>query len=147
MSNRLTSHSIPHAACVEASLQAVLCQHYTGFDNHLTYTIIGCLQCSIQNVNPFHGTQPFFYNTSFAIVETTHCIPFLLRIVIPARLLKLRKISYHVDHPSFCTSYHHLALDGHLPRSTLFLHEDILARTLSYERQFQTWRINELESG
>ena len=33
------------------------------------------------------------------------------------------------------------------PTSTLFLHEDVLARTLAYEMDLQTWRITELEAG
>ena len=37
-------------------------------------------------------------------------------------------------------------MDLHPARSTLFLHEDILAHTLSYEQQLQSWRIAELEA-
>ena len=33
------------------------------------------------------------------------------------------------------------------PSATLFLHEDILARTLAYEQDQRQWRISELESG
>jgi hypothetical protein len=33
------------------------------------------------------------------------------------------------------------------PYSTLFLHEDILACTLAYERDLQQWRTAELEAG
>jgi hypothetical protein len=33
------------------------------------------------------------------------------------------------------------------PRATLFLHEDILARTLAYEQDLCQWRIAELEAG
>ena len=42
---------------------------------------------------------------------------------------------------------HHDSMDLHSARSTLFLHEDILARTLSYEQQLQSWRIAELAAG
>jgi hypothetical protein len=38
-------------------------------------------------------------------------------------------------------------MDERPPRSTLFLHEDIIARTLSYEQQLQRWRLAELEAG
>ena len=38
-------------------------------------------------------------------------------------------------------------MDEHPPLSTLFLHEDILARTLAYEQDLQAWRIAELEAG
>jgi hypothetical protein len=37
-------------------------------------------------------------------------------------------------------------MDG-LPHMTLFLHEDILARTLAYEQDLRQWRISELEAG
>jgi hypothetical protein len=33
------------------------------------------------------------------------------------------------------------------PTCTLFLHEDILLRTLAYEQDLQKWRIAELEAG
>jgi hypothetical protein len=32
-------------------------------------------------------------------------------------------------------------------KSTLFLHEDVLARTLAYERGLQKWRMAELDAG
>jgi len=38
-------------------------------------------------------------------------------------------------------------MDAFLHRSTVFLHEDVIARTLTYERQLQSWRIAELEAG
>ena len=38
-------------------------------------------------------------------------------------------------------------MDQNPPRSTLFLHEDVLARTLAYEQDLQAWRISELEAG
>jgi hypothetical protein len=38
-------------------------------------------------------------------------------------------------------------MDQHPAASTLFLHEDVLARTLAYEQDLQKWRITELEAG
>jgi hypothetical protein len=38
-------------------------------------------------------------------------------------------------------------MEQNLPISTFFLHEDLLARTLSYEQDLQKWRIAELEAG
>lgn len=38
-------------------------------------------------------------------------------------------------------------MGGRLAWSTLFLHEDILARTLAYEQDLKQWRIAELEAG
>jgi hypothetical protein len=38
-------------------------------------------------------------------------------------------------------------MDQRPPTSTLFLHEDVLARTLAYEQDLQAWRIAELEAG
>lgn len=38
-------------------------------------------------------------------------------------------------------------MDDPLPRMTLFLHEDLLARTLAYEQELQQWRVAELEAG
>jgi len=43
--------------------------------------------------------------------------------------------------------YHHAMMDRIPPLSTLFLHEDVLARTLAYERDLQQWRISELKAG
>jgi hypothetical protein len=42
---------------------------------------------------------------------------------------------------------HHNTMDQNPPRSTLFLHEDVLARNLAYEQDLQAWRISELEAG
>ncbi|KAM6492020.1 hypothetical protein JOM56_011744, partial [Amanita muscaria] len=44
-------------------------------------------------------------------------------------------------------SDHHNAVDEQPPRAALFLHEDILARTLAYEQDLHQWRIAELEAG
>jgi hypothetical protein len=38
-------------------------------------------------------------------------------------------------------------MDQHPPMSTLFLQEDVLARTLAYEQDLQEWRVAELEAG
>lgn len=38
-------------------------------------------------------------------------------------------------------------MDLHLAESTLFLHEDIIVRTLLYEQRLQKWRIEELKAG
>jgi hypothetical protein len=38
-------------------------------------------------------------------------------------------------------------MDQRQALSTLFLHEDIVARTLAYEVDLQKWRIAELEAG
>jgi hypothetical protein len=38
-------------------------------------------------------------------------------------------------------------MDLHIAESTVFLHEDIIARTLIYEVQLQRWRIAELNAG
>jgi hypothetical protein len=35
-------------------------------------------------------------------------------------------------------------MNNKTPLSTLFLHEDILARTFSYERDLQDWRLAEI---
>ena len=37
-------------------------------------------------------------------------------------------------------------MNERLPRLVLFLHEDIIACTLSYEQQLQSWRLAELEA-
>jgi hypothetical protein len=42
---------------------------------------------------------------------------------------------------------HRSAVDERPPRATLFLHEDVLARTLAYEQDLHQWRIAELEAG
>ncbi|KIL64794.1 hypothetical protein M378DRAFT_162958, partial [Amanita muscaria Koide BX008] len=44
-------------------------------------------------------------------------------------------------------SDHRNAVNEQPPRATLFLHEDILARTLAYEQDLHQWRIAELEAG
>jgi len=38
-------------------------------------------------------------------------------------------------------------MDQKTPLSTLFLHEDILARTFSYERDLRDWRLAEIGAG
>jgi hypothetical protein len=38
-------------------------------------------------------------------------------------------------------------MDTNPPLATLFLHEDTIARTLSYELDLQQWRIAELNAG
>ena len=38
-------------------------------------------------------------------------------------------------------------MDSYPARATLFLHEDILARTLDYEEDLYDWRVAELEAG
>jgi hypothetical protein len=38
-------------------------------------------------------------------------------------------------------------MDEGIPRATLFLHEDVLARALAYEQELQRWRIAELNAG
>ncbi|KAF8334439.1 hypothetical protein F5887DRAFT_1273589 [Amanita rubescens] len=43
--------------------------------------------------------------------------------------------------------HHHRSVDEQPPGATLFLHEDILARTLAYEQDLHQWRITELEAG
>lgn len=39
------------------------------------------------------------------------------------------------------------AMDQTTPTCTLFLHENILLRTLAYEQDLQKWRIAEIEAG
>ena len=41
----------------------------------------------------------------------------------------------------------HSLLDATPPGATIFLHEDILARTLAYEQELQEWRRSELRAG
>lgn len=38
-------------------------------------------------------------------------------------------------------------MDKKTPLSTLFLHEDILARTFSCERDLQDWRLAQIDAG
>jgi hypothetical protein len=38
-------------------------------------------------------------------------------------------------------------MDSSPPDATLFLHEDLLARTLAFERDLQHWRLAEIEAG
>ncbi|KIL64492.1 hypothetical protein M378DRAFT_163271 [Amanita muscaria Koide BX008] len=42
---------------------------------------------------------------------------------------------------------HHMLMDGRPTRATLFLHEDLLARTLDYEQDLCDWRLSELSAG
>jgi hypothetical protein len=41
----------------------------------------------------------------------------------------------------------HTDIDCYPPYATLFLHEDILARTLAFEVELQKWRCAEMEAG
>lgn len=42
---------------------------------------------------------------------------------------------------------HHSEMDSSLPIATLFLHEDLVARTLSFELDVKQWRLAEIEAG
>ena len=42
---------------------------------------------------------------------------------------------------------HHGDIDDRPPRGTLFLHEDVVARTLAYEKDLVEWRVAELKAG
>lgn len=42
---------------------------------------------------------------------------------------------------------YHRDMDARPPRGTLFLHEDLVARTLAYERDLHDWRVAELDAG
>lgn len=44
-------------------------------------------------------------------------------------------------------SPHHIAMDQGFPYATIFLHEDLLARTLMYERDLQQWRLAHIRAG
>jgi len=48
------------------------------------------------------------------------------------------------DYLNQVNANHHASMDQHPAQSTVFLHEDILARTLSYEKQLQKWRISRM---
>lgn len=41
----------------------------------------------------------------------------------------------------------HRSIDLHPPRAILFLHEDIIAKTLQFERELKEWRIAEVQAG
>ena len=73
-------------------------------------------------------------------------------------LLKYGKTSYHVSNPFFvyirftiafvlvCPNKH-ASMDTHPAYGTLFLHEDLLARTLAFEIELRRWRCAEIEAG
>jgi hypothetical protein len=42
---------------------------------------------------------------------------------------------------------HHSEMDGSPPIATLFLHEDLVARTLAFELDLKQWRLAEIEAG
>jgi hypothetical protein len=42
---------------------------------------------------------------------------------------------------------HHSETDSSLPIATLFLHEDLVARTLAFELDLKQWRLAEIEAG
>ena len=42
---------------------------------------------------------------------------------------------------------HHAEMDRSPPIATLFLHEDLVARTLSFELNVKQWRLAEIEAG
>ena len=41
---------------------------------------------------------------------------------------------------------HHHEIGGGAPVATLFLHEDLLARTLAFELDLKQWRLTEIEA-
>ena len=42
---------------------------------------------------------------------------------------------------------HHDEMDSNPPFATLFLHEDLVARTLDFELDVKQWRLAEIEAG
>jgi len=42
---------------------------------------------------------------------------------------------------------HHFEMDSSPPIATLFLHEDLVARTLAFELDLKQWRLAEIEAG
>ena len=42
---------------------------------------------------------------------------------------------------------HHIEMDSSPPIATLFLHEDLVARTLAFELDLVQWRLAEIEAG
>ena len=42
---------------------------------------------------------------------------------------------------------HHTEMDRRPPRATLFLHEDLVARTLAFELELKQWRLAEIAAG
>jgi len=44
-------------------------------------------------------------------------------------------------------SSEHRLFDMRPPHATLFLHEDLLAKTLQFERELKEWRLAELRAG
>ena len=41
----------------------------------------------------------------------------------------------------------HACIDTRPPRATLFLHEDLVAKTLQFERELKAWRLAEIQAG
>jgi hypothetical protein len=41
----------------------------------------------------------------------------------------------------------HACIDTMRPRATLFLHEDLVAKTLQFERELKAWRLTEMQAG
>jgi hypothetical protein len=73
-------------------------------------------------------------------------------------LLKYGKMLYHVSHPFsvyissmivllLVSPDRHNEIDSRPPFATLFLHEDLLARTLAFEIELQRRRCTEIEAG
>jgi hypothetical protein len=45
------------------------------------------------------------------------------------------------------THTEHAYTDLRPPRATLFLHEDLVAKTLQFERELKAWRLAEIQAG
>ena len=41
----------------------------------------------------------------------------------------------------------HVLIDYRPPHATLFLHEDLVAKTLQFERELKEWRLAEVQAG
>ncbi len=41
----------------------------------------------------------------------------------------------------------HVLIDYRPPHATLFLHEDLVAKTLQFERELKKWRLAEVQAG
>ena len=65
--------------------------------------------------------------------------------IVPRKSLFLSgPVDSFIEHSQIIGAW---AMDDYPALSTICLHEDLLARTLSHEQDIQRWRIAELEAG
>ncbi|KAI0288056.1 hypothetical protein BC826DRAFT_971785 [Russula brevipes] len=138
MTERTTTHEYPHE-----EIRAIM-DFYGGMTCVLTR--------NRQTVQWAHLLDAAFLTSDQRVQHTSY--------LQPSRMLTLQMLDRHLrqdKHPRHAAEIrenviplnptHHCEMDNNPPIATLFLHEDLVARTLAFELDLKQWRLAEIEAG